>query len=80
MSELEKPFLKNSDRKNLNKINVKMPYVNKKPPARNGNLVKTKKVPRMSSEWIGKHFENPLQKIEKTEKIEMKLPHVNKKH
>ena len=56
MSELRKPFLKKISSKNLrNEINVKMPSVNKKPLARNGNLVKTKKTrPRMHYEWIGK--------------------------
>ena len=34
----------------------------------------------MSGEWIGKTLEkNPIQKIEKTVKIRVKLPHVNKK-
>ena len=28
---------------------------------------------------LGKPFKNPIQKIEKTEKIKAKLPHVNKK-
>ena len=42
MSELGKPFIKKSDKK-FQKItenqNVKMPHVNKKPLARNENLV-----------------------------------------
>ena len=44
MRELEKPFLKKSDKKlkKKQKINVKMPHVNKKPLARNRNLVQTK--------------------------------------
>ena len=43
MSELGKPFPKKSDKKfKKNKINVKMPHVNKKPLARR-NLVQTKK-------------------------------------
>ena len=35
----------------------------------------------MSCEWIGKTIQkkNPIQKIEKTVKIRVKLPHVNKK-
>ena len=31
-----------------------MPHVNKKPLARNGNLLQTKTRPRMNYEWIGK--------------------------
>ena len=45
MSELRKPFLKKSDKKigKKQKINVKMPHVNKKKPlARNENLIQTK--------------------------------------
>ena len=41
MSELGKPFLKKSDPKK-NKINIKMPNVNKTQQARNGNIVQTK--------------------------------------
>ena len=35
----------------------------------------------MSCEWIGKtiYKKNPIQKIEKTVKIRVKLPHVNRK-
>ena len=45
------------------------------------SLTKQKTRPRMDYEWIGKnHLEkNPIQKIEKTVKIKLKLPHVNKK-
>ena len=39
MREFLKPFLKKSDKKIINrKINIKMPYENKKPIARNGNF------------------------------------------
>ena len=53
----------------------------KKPLARNENLIQTKK---LGLEWavkgLGKHLQkNPFQKIEKTVKIRVKLPHVNKK-
>ena len=44
MSELGKPFLKKSDKKvkkKKQKINVKMPHVNKKPLTRK-NMVQTK--------------------------------------
>ena len=59
-----------------------MQHVNKKPLARNGNLVLTKTRPRMNYEWIGKKIknQNPIQKIEKTLKNKVKLPHVNKNH
>ena len=51
MSYWEKHFPKI---RRKDKINVKMPYV-KKPQARNGNLVQTKKSgPRMNYEWTGK--------------------------
>ena len=44
MSELRKPFLKKSDKKirKKNKINVKIPHVNKKPLARNKKLIQIK--------------------------------------
>ena len=44
MSELEKPFPKNSDKKTKKKqkINVKMPLARRKPLARNVNLILTK--------------------------------------
>ena len=43
MSELRKPFLKNQIKnKKKQKINVKMPHVNKKPLARNENSIQTK--------------------------------------
>ena len=58
MSELGKSFPKKSDQKHFfkkkRKINVKMPYVNKKQLARKKTLVRTKTRPRMNSEWIGK--------------------------
>ena len=37
-----------------------MPYVNKKPLARNGNLVKTKNRPKMNYEWIAKTIEKKI--------------------
>ena len=45
MSKLGNPFLKKSDQKikKKQKITVKMPHVDKKSPARNGNWVETKK-------------------------------------
>ena len=44
MSEMRKPFLKKSEKKpeKKQKINVKIPHVNKKPLARNKNLIQTK--------------------------------------
>ena len=46
MSEIEKQFLNNQIKKikKKQKINAKMPHVNKKPLERNGNLVQTKKL------------------------------------
>ena len=42
MSEMENHFQRNQKNlKKKQKINVKMPHVNKKPLARNGNLVQT---------------------------------------
>ena len=79
----EKTFLKKSNKKTekKQKINVKMPHVNKKPLARNWNLIQTKK---LGLEWavngLGKPFrKKPIQKIEKTVKIRVKFPHVNKR-
>ena len=44
------------------------------------SLTKQKTRPRTDYEWIGKPFrKNSIQKIEKTVKIKVKLPHVNKK-
>ena len=40
-------------KKNKN-LRVKIPHVNKKPLAREGNLVQTKTRPRMKYEWVGK--------------------------
>ena len=44
MSELGKPFLKQTDQKmkKKNKINVKMPHLDKKPLMKNGDLAETK--------------------------------------
>ena len=58
-----------------------MLHVNKKPQARNGNLVQTKNRPRMNYEWIGKTIseKNPIQKVEKTVNIKVKSAQVNKK-
>ena len=44
-------------------------------------MTKQKTRPRTDYEWIGKtnQKKNPIQKIEKTVKIKVKLPHVNKK-
>ena len=69
MSELEKPFPIKSDQKSLKKlkINVKMPYVNKKPLARKRNLVQTKTGPRMNYEWIGKTIRSKKSKNSKTQ-------------
>ena len=54
MIELRKPF----DEKNKikkQKINVKMPHVNKKTNSENLKFNSNKKIrPRMSCEWIGK--------------------------
>ena len=56
MSELEKPFLKKSDNnKKKQKTNVQnFSSGNKKPLARNANLILTKTRPRMNHEWIVK--------------------------
>ena len=61
MSELGKTFLNKSDQKFFynNKINIKMPYLNKKPLARNGNLVETKKLGReCTMNGFGKLFKH----------------------
>ena len=44
-------------------------------------MTKQKTRPRTDYEWIGNTIKkkNPIQKIEKTVKIKVKLPHVNKK-
>ena len=44
MIELGKPFLKKSAQQIGKTENVKMPHVNKKSQARNGNLVQQKKL------------------------------------
>ena len=55
MKELGEPFLKKIQIKTKKqKINVEIPHVDKKPLARNGNLVETKTRTRMNYEWIGK--------------------------
>ena len=44
------------------------------------SLTTQKTRPRTDYEWIGKTIlKNPIQKIEKTVKIKVKMPHVNKK-
>ena len=45
------------------------------------NWLKQNTRPRINYEWIGKTIskKNPIEIIEKTVKIEVKLPHVNKK-
>ena len=44
------------------------------------SLTKQKTRPRTDYEWFGKTIlKNPIQKIKKTVKIKVKLPHVNKK-
>ena len=64
MSELRKPFLKKWHKRA--KIKVRMPHVNKKPLARNGNLVQTESRPRMNYEWTGKTLEkNPIAHVNK---------------
>ena len=82
MSEFEKPFLKKSDQKNEKKISFKRPHVNKRPLVRKRNLVRTKNW-ALNELWTD--WENHLEKIsypeiEKTVKIKVKLPHVNKNH
>ena len=66
MSELGKPFPKNQIKNK--KINVKVPHVNKKPLARNGNSVQTKKLDleRTMSE-LGKLFPKIRSKMKKPE-------------
>ena len=59
-----------------------MPHVNKKPLARNENLIQIKTRSRMSCGWIG--IGKPFRKksgpkeTKRTVKIRVKLPHVNK--
>ena len=45
------------------------------------SLTKQKTRPKTDYEWIGKTIwkKNPIQKIEKTVEIRVKLPHVNKR-
>ena len=40
--------------KKKQKINVKQPHVNRKPPTRNENLILKKNIPSMNYEWIVK--------------------------
>ena len=57
-----------------------MPHVLKKPLARTGNLVQTKKLGlEWTMDWENHLEKNPIQKIEKTVNIKVKLPHLNKK-
>ena len=81
MSELGKPFLKKIKKIDFKKekMNVKIPHVNKKSQARNENLVQKKLGLERTMNGLGK----PLRKKSdpnnwKTVKIEMKL-HVHKK-
>ena len=72
------PFLKKNQIEKLNqKIDVKMPHVNKT----NSDKIKfgsnKKTTPSKNDEEIGKPFRKKLS--EKTVKIKVKLPHVNKK-
>ena len=56
-----------------------MRHLNKKPQLKEISL-KQKTRPRMNYEWIRKTTQkNPIQKNQKTVKIEVKLPRVNKK-
>ena len=81
---IEKSILKKNQNKkirNKQKINVKMPHVNKKTTSEKWKFNSNKK---LGLEWalngLGKPIKkNPIQKIEKTVKIRVKLPHVNKK-
>ena len=81
---IEKTILKKSDQKigkKKQKINVKTSHVNKKTTSEKWKFNSNKK---LGLEWavngLGKPFrKNPIQKIEKTVKIRVKLPHVNKK-
>ena len=83
MSELRKPFKKNQNKniRNKQKINVKMPHVNKKTTSEKWKFNSNKKLGlEWAVNWLGKPFrKNLIQKIEKTVKIRVKLPHVNKK-
>ena len=56
MSELEKAFLKKSDKKTKETENQCQNAAsgNKKPLARNANSILTKNRPRMNYDWIGK--------------------------
>ena len=58
-----------------------MPHVNKKTTSEKLKFNSKKIRSRMSCEWIGEnHLENSLsKKPQKTVKIRVKLPHVNKK-
>ena len=79
MSELGKPFLKKSDNKKKQNQCQKASKENKNPLARNVNLILTKKGLEWTMNGLGKPFrKNPVQKIEKKTKTEVKLPHVNK--
>ena len=83
MSELRKPFQKNQIKKirKKQKINIKMLHVNKKTTSEKWKFNSNKK---QGLEWavngLGKPFRKKSDpKIEKTVKIRVKLPHVNKK-
>ena len=56
-----KTLYKKIKKKTVN-IRAKLPHVNKKPLARNKNLVQTKTRPRMNYEWIGKTLSKKIEK------------------
>ena len=77
MSELGKPFLKKNQKKTkvIENQCQSAASENKKPLARNVNLILTK---NKSSNELQMNLENHLKNpIEKTVKIKVKLPHVN---
>ena len=79
-NHLRKNSIEKIEKKTV-KINVKLPHVNKKPLARNGNSVQTKNQAQneLRMEWDTHLGKKPIQKIEKKVKIKVKLLHVNKK-
>ena len=79
---IEKIILKKSDKKiKKQKINVKMPHANKKTTSEKWKFNSNKKLgPEWAVNGLGKPFRKKSDpKIEKTVKIRVKLPHVNKK-
>ena len=68
-------------KKSVRRRNIKHSRVSPDVPFKESSLTKQKTKPRTNYEWMGNTIKkkNPIQKIEKTVKIKVKLPRVNKK-